>query len=123
MSVQDGWANDPIRAAGGRRHYNSVRRCRAELRKIALLRIVTEEGWSLIARGTQARLARRLGVSDATISRDMRGILATRPEARSCPACGARPVDEDGEDAVDLAEEWLEEALSRLGYYLDHRSG
>jgi hypothetical protein len=33
MSVQDrpGWANDPIHAAGGRRHYNSVRQFALEM--------------------------------------------------------------------------------------------
>ena len=39
MSVQQrpGWARDPIHAAGRRRHYNSVRQFRVELRRIEII--------------------------------------------------------------------------------------
>ena len=57
------------RRAGGRRHYNAVRRFRAELRRrqLAALLLADEGGWW----GQQARMARALGVSEATISRDL----------------------------------------------------
>ena len=91
----------------------------AELRRYLLLRIVTEEGGSLLARGTQAALARRLGVSQATISRDVRVVLAPRPEQGRCNLCGARAIDEEGDEAIALGEErihrWLME--SGRGYY------
>jgi len=103
MSVQDrpGWARDPIRAAGGRRHYNSVRQFRAELRRIEILCFLAESGVSLLVRGTQRALARRFAVSESTISRDLVGILAERSPIRRCPFCGAKPLDEEGVRAIE----------------------
>lgn len=75
-----------IRRAGGRRHYNSVRRVRAQLRRLRIARWLGDpENWPLLLRrGWQKELARRLGVSQATVSRDLRAVLATAP---ACPLC------------------------------------
>jgi hypothetical protein len=103
--------HDPIHAAGGRHHYNSVRQFRTELRRIEILCFLAESGVSLLARGTQRALAQRFGVSEATISRDLVGILAERSHHLRCPFCGAKPLDEDGVLAIqeghDRFRRWL----------------
>lgn len=103
MSVQDrpGWARDPIHAAGGRRHYNSVRQLRAELRRIEIICFLAESHISLFVRGTQRALAERFGVSEATISRDLVRIFAKHTRGQCCPFCGAKPLDEDGVLAIE----------------------
>jgi hypothetical protein len=103
MSVQDhpGWANDPIHAAGGRRHYNSVRQFRAQLRRIEIICFLTESGMSLLVRGTQRALAEKFGVSEATISCDLVRIFAKHTRDRHCPFCGAKPLDDEGVRAIE----------------------
>lgn len=71
---RDAWAEyttdtEMQRRAGGRRHYNAVRRFRAELRRRHLAAWLRADagGWY----GQQARAAHALGVSEATISRDL----------------------------------------------------
>ena len=59
--------------ANGRRKYQSIRRLQARLRRQQIARHLRREGLSY---GVQARLARTLGVSKATISSDVRAILA-----------------------------------------------
>ena len=76
MSVQDRHrrANDPVHAAGG----GTATRCgqsRAELRRIEIPCFLAESGVSLLVRGTQGALAKRFGASEATISRDLAGLL------------------------------------------------
>ena len=68
------------RRANGRRHYNSVRQCRATLRQMEVVR--------LLAQGVRRRvvIAQRLSVHPSTMSRDVQAILALRPGA--CPTCG-----------------------------------
>ena len=107
MSVQDrpGWANDTIHAADGRRHYNSVRQFRAELRRIEIISFLTESHVSLFVRGTRRALAQRFAVSESTISRDFVGILAERGRSRCCPLCGAKPLDEEGVCAIKEGHE------------------
>ncbi len=61
--------------AGGRARYNSWRRFKAEHRRQALAALLLAEVGA--RHGLQAELARRLGVSEATISRDLR-LLHTR---------------------------------------------
>ena len=94
--MRPGWANDPIHAAGGRRHYNSVRQFRAELRRIEIICFLAESHISLFVRGTQRALAEKFGVSEATISRDLVRIFAKHTRDRHCPFCGAKPLDEKG---------------------------
>jgi DeoR/GlpR family transcriptional regulator of sugar metabolism len=103
MSVQDrpSWARDPIHAAGGRRHYNSIRQIRAELRRIEIVCFLAESGMSLLVRGTQRALARQFAVSESTISRDLVGILAERDPSRRCPFCGAKALDDEGVRAIE----------------------
>ncbi len=89
------WASDPIRAVGGRNRYNALRRERARIRRDRILLIMNRSGMSFVTRGVQRMLAQRLGVSEATISRDLVGILAPRREkADPCPFCGAKPLTE-----------------------------
>jgi hypothetical protein len=113
MSKVDGggWASDPIHAAGGRRHYNSVRQQRAKLRRIEILRIIDESGMSFVTWGVQRMLAARLGVSESTISRDLNGILAPGVDPKRCPFCHSRPLSLQAAEAI-------EEARLRLEFYL-----
>ena len=60
------------RRAGGRRHYNSIRQTRAAFRRLQVARLLCRWG---LGYGVQARVARRLGVSEATISRDVAALL------------------------------------------------
>jgi hypothetical protein len=89
-----------------------VRQFRAELRRIEILCFLAESGMSLLVRGTQRALAQRFGISEATISRDLVGILAERGRSRCCPFCGAKPLDEKGvlaiEEGHDRFRRWLE---------------
>ena len=57
------------RRAGGRRHYNALRHLRAEIRRTKLIRFLLAHDFEY---GSQARAAVALGVSPATISRDVR---------------------------------------------------
>jgi hypothetical protein len=66
-------AEEAYRRAGGRRRYHARRRREAEERRARVAELVMRWGW---VQGTQARTARELGVSEATISRDMRRIYA-----------------------------------------------
>jgi hypothetical protein len=91
-STQDrGWWSAPTSTdeaharAAGRRRYNGVRQAQAQLRRALVLHLVIDYGG--LHRGVQAKIARDLGVSEATISRDLRGILAPTKRAR-CPLCG-----------------------------------
>ena len=64
------WTNpeEAARRAGGRRHYNSLRQLRAALRRRAVIELLCQYGFDY---GSQRRIATRLGVSPATISRDV----------------------------------------------------
>ncbi len=73
------------RRASWRRHYNSVRWFRAHYRRSEVARLLNVQG-SLFDRGTQARLARLLGVSRSTICRDVAYLLRL---GWPCPHCGA----------------------------------
>jgi len=66
-------AEEAYRRAGGRRRYHAQRKREAEERRARVAELVMRWGW---VQGTQARIARELGVSEATISRDMRKIYA-----------------------------------------------
>jgi DNA invertase Pin-like site-specific DNA recombinase len=82
MSVQrQGWAaGDHRRAAGGRRHYNAIRTLNAQTRRVAVIELLHKHGR---AHGVQTRIARELGVSRSTISRDIAALAWPR-----CQACG-----------------------------------
>lgn len=79
ISDAEAWAR-----AGGRRHYNGTRQAHAQLRRAEVARLLATLG---LRHGTQAVIARRLGVSEATISRDLTALFrSSRP--RRCPLCG-----------------------------------
>ena len=87
------------RRAAGRARWNAVRRLLAWVRRCEVVRLWGELGpyYSPLQRGLQARIARMLGVSEATISRDVRAILQLGRH-ESCPTCGLiRLTDEDWE--------------------------
>ena len=73
--------------AGGRRHYNAVRQLQAAFRRqqVASLWRRMDGEW-----GSQARIARLLGVSESTISRDLAALRRQADEAHRCPFCGRR---------------------------------
>lgn len=81
------------RRAGGRSHYNSWRRCIAEVRRQKVFELLSRAG--CFTHGSRARIARALGVSEATISRDVAKIL---PLARVCPECGYLLPRDSAED-------------------------
>jgi hypothetical protein len=61
------------RRAGGRRHYNKMRQADAFWRRVSLMTILRRDGYQP---GDYARWAAELGVSRATICRDVRRICA-----------------------------------------------
>jgi DeoR/GlpR family transcriptional regulator of sugar metabolism len=61
------------RRAGGRRRYNAQRRFNAEMRQLEVAQLIDRYG--LLERGVQKRIADELGVSEATISRDVAHLL------------------------------------------------
>jgi hypothetical protein len=67
--------NEVARRAGGRRRYNAQRQCAAMLRQLELLEHFEYVAFFL-KRGTKAKAARLLGVSPATITRDVRALQA-----------------------------------------------
>jgi hypothetical protein len=82
-----GW-DEVCRRAAGRRRYNHGRRFLRNVRRAQLLR------WPAVLgpdqpRGLQAALARRLGVSPATVSRDLK---AVRDPAHRWPVLGTVPA-------------------------------
>ena len=85
--MSNGWSNPAASSvvnarAGGRRAYNALRRDQKLIRRHEVEALLHRWGWSF---GTQARIARELGVSDATVSRDVAAIL---PLYKPCGHCG-----------------------------------
>ena len=74
------WA-EVTRRAAGRTRWNKVRQFLATLRRREVLTLRGELGWTY---GSQAAMARQLGVSEATISRDLAIILPLMQECSSC---------------------------------------
>lgn len=58
---------------GGRKKYNALRQFEARLRQIEVTKLMNAMGWK---KGCQRQIARHLGVSNSTISRDVKAILA-----------------------------------------------
>jgi hypothetical protein len=86
-SAPTSWEEVTKRAAG-RAKYNSLRQFQAALRRRQVLTLLGEYGWSY---GVPARIARQLGVSAATLSRDLARLM---PLMIECPTCGQlRPRD------------------------------
>ena len=70
------------RRNAGRRHYNAMRRDNAEMRRTRVAKLLLEQM-------CQVDMAKRIGVSPATISRDVRAINRELMEAAECPVCGS----------------------------------
>ncbi len=70
------------RRASGRRGYNAHRKFAAAWRRTRVSDLLVKWG---LEYGIQARIAKELGVSEATISRD---IAALMYDSRPCPCCG-----------------------------------
>ena len=79
------------RRASGRRCYNGLRRARAFFRRREVARLLRVQG-SLWDRGMQTRLAQQLGVSRATICRDVAYLLTLGQPCRHCGAWTTPPV-------------------------------
>ena len=78
-------AQAAYRRAGGRRRYNAQRRRTADARRVALVEQLYADRRSLWARGTQAHYARVLGVSRATICRDVGALVIALQDEWSSP--------------------------------------
>ena len=79
------------RRAGGRRRYNSQRHWDAKRRRLWVARLLLDSGsWvgHWIKHGALAEIARRLGVSRATICRDVQRLREEARAAGHCPVCG-----------------------------------
>lgn len=79
MSVQE--VPLAYRRAGGRRRVNLTRQLHARLRRAEVARLLADTAW---VRGSQKAIAEHLGVSEATISRDVAAIMRTHVR---CPSC------------------------------------
>lgn len=117
---------------GGRRRHNATRRVQAVERRAKVRARVAELGWRY---GTQAQVARELGVSEATVSRDLASIAP-----HVCPTCREPttgrlwilmaawpdndyddeddPLDDDDEEYGLRARAFREEAAAELGHSL-----
>lgn len=105
--MSNGWARDPIKAAGGRRHYNALRQGRARARQADVIRYLVETETSLMP-GVQRALAQRFNVSESTMSRDLRAIFATPSRSlQKCPRCGSRPLDAEALEAIATGTDHL----------------
>ena len=84
------WTSDDeaYRRAGGRRAYNAWRQSMALYRRMRLMEIAARNQLNLWSRnGAQKALARALGVSPSTVSRDIKAILAEYRPGKPCPLC------------------------------------
>jgi hypothetical protein len=81
-SAPTSW-DEVCRRKAGRDSYNSIRRVQRAERRYRVLELLTQYGMD---RGVQARIARELGVSRVTISRDVKALLF---DHAPCPRCGS----------------------------------
>ena len=101
-----GWASGDWRhAAGGRRAMIAKRRRVMQARRAQIAELLFENDG--LARGEPARLAKRFGVSETTISNDVAAILQEAGATR-CTCCGAVPPTRLPDD--DVPDDDVEEA-------------
>jgi hypothetical protein len=81
-SAPTSW-DEVVRRAAGRRKYHALRRFQRALRRQQVAELLTRYG---LRPGVRARIARELGVSQATISRDVK---AVEESMAPCPCCGS----------------------------------
>ena len=79
------------RRNAGRRRYNCWRAFRRAYRRTQVAKLLLEYGrqGGLSAHGCQARIARALGVSQGTISRDVQALTKSWRSSGVCPLCGS----------------------------------
>lgn len=100
----DSWSapinsDEAWKRAGGRRAYNARRTFAAEHRRAEVAKLLATFG---VAKGVQAMIASKLGVSEPTISKDVKALL--RSGCKVCPTCGGlRPRPLPAELPVDEA--------------------
>jgi len=88
------WANNAEHGAGGRRRYNRERQDKAMERRLKVCHLLETYGWRY---GNGVRFASELGVSPATISRDVLAIFRRPGGLVRCPCCGAVDTPDGGE--------------------------
>ena len=82
------WWSDPVSTyeanarAGGRNRYNCTRQWQALARRHTVIELVQDRG---LGYGVRAQIARELGVSRSTITRDVNRIL--KLDGTNCPTC------------------------------------
>ena len=76
--------------AGGRRRYNARRQFKADYRRYRLTCLARQSGINPFRRGAQTTLARMLGVSRATVCRDIAVMLKAWQQSKRCPVCGCQ---------------------------------
>ena len=81
-SAPTSW-DEVCRRKAGRDRYNSIRRVQRAERRFRVLELLARYGMD---RGVQARIARELGVSRVTTSRDVNALLF---DYTPCPRCGS----------------------------------
>lgn len=74
------------RMVGGRKHYNALQQMRVMERRAAVAQLLRQGGLR------QAEIARRLQVSESTITRDV-AFLIDRARQGRCPICGRGSED------------------------------
>ena len=72
--------SEAARRAGGRRRINAVRHWGVIQRRAKVFKTVSERGLAGFDRGVRAQIARELGVSRSTISRDVAAIFVAPPD-------------------------------------------
>jgi len=90
-------SSEVARRAGGRRAYNFRRQLIAAERRALVMELVVEARLAAAGRplvGLQSILARRFGVSAATISRDLAKARLRARRSTTCPHCGVRSAPE-----------------------------
>jgi hypothetical protein len=74
--------DEVCRRAAGRARYHALRRFQRQERRLLVVELLRRYG---LVHGVQARISRELGVSEATVSRDVAALLKDRA---ACPCCG-----------------------------------
>jgi hypothetical protein len=75
--------DEVCRRNAGRKKYHAIRRFKRRLRQRQVLDLVSKYG---LGHGTQSRISRDLGVSPATVCRDIKTLLES---CTACPRCGS----------------------------------
>lgn len=88
-SAETSW-DTVCRRAAGCAPWNAVRRLLALLRRGEVVRLMLQflPYYSPLQQGLQARIAGMLGVSEATISRDVKALHRLAGRRKTCPTCG-----------------------------------